>query len=65
MGFIGAGLLNNWLITRGLLVRNKVAAKKIYEKKLWLSQRENCISAIRFYFKAVSKSIVLQKFPDL
>ena len=58
---LGLGLLNNWLITRGLLVRNKVAAKKIYEKKLWLSQRENCISAIRFYFRAVSKSIVLPK----
>ena len=39
----------------------KVNAKKTYDKKLWLSQRENCISAIRFYSRAVSKSIVLPR----
>lgn len=38
-----------------------MTSKKIYDKKLWKSQRENCISAIRFYSGAVSKSIILPR----
>ena len=39
----------------------KVTEKKIYDKKLWLSQRENCIPAIKLHFKAVNKSFLLPK----